>query len=170
MKLKEILKVEGGNSDKKKPSRIVIWMVIAATAILAFGSFGAEKKEIVPKGEETQTDYAAEQEVRLEKILKKINGTGDVSVYIKFDDEGEAVTAKNEKSLTEEGEDSIRSDYESETVVCDGVPYVVKEKAPQAAGVLVVAEGAANEAVRLKIFEAVKSLYGIAPHRIKVTY
>ena len=47
---------------------------------------------------------------------------------------------------------------------------MVKEKAPQVAGVLVVAEGAADESVRLKIYEAVKALYGMPSHRIKVTY
>ena len=171
MGLYEILRVDDKNCDRKKPGKVVVWMIIAAIAFLAFGSFSAENKEKASVNTQKETDYAAEQEQRLEKILKKINGTGNVSVYIRLDDEGEAVTAKNERSLTEEEpEENKKTEYESETVLCDEVPYVVKEKAPQVAGVLVVAEGAADESVRLKIYEAVKALYGMPSHRIKVTY
>ena len=52
----------------------------------------------------------------------------------------------------------------------NGEPYVVEEKTPEITGVLVVASGAADEKVRLEIYDAVKALYGIAAHRIKVTY
>lgn len=171
MALKELLKVERNNSDKKKPVKAVIWMIIAAVVFLALGSLSTEKTETPAEKNEAESNYAAEQEMRLEKILKKINGAGDVAVCIRLEDEGEAVTAKNERSLTEdESEERRREEYESETVICDDFPYVIKEKTPQIAGVLVVAEGAADESVRLKIYEAVKALYGISPHRIKVTY
>ena len=48
-------------------------------------------------------------------------------------------------------------------------PFVVKEKLPVPSGVLVAATGAGSEHVKLEIYEAVKALYGISPHRIKVT-
>ena len=41
---------------------------------------------------------------------------------------------------------------------------------PEIDGVLVVASGAASEKVRLEIYDAVKALYGIAAHRIKISY
>jgi hypothetical protein len=35
--------------------------------------------------------------------------------------------------------------------------------------VLIVASGAGNEGVRLELYEAVRALYGISGHRIKIT-
>lgn len=41
---------------------------------------------------------------------------------------------------------------------------------PAPVGVLVVAEGAKDEKVKYEIYEAVKALFGLSAHRIKVTY
>jgi len=46
----------------------------------------------------------------------------------------------------------------------------VEEKTPKIGGVLVVAEGAGDERVRVEIYDAVKAIYGVAAHRIKVAY
>lgn len=179
MGLKEILNIRevaaSKDCDKRKPNMLIVWIIIAAIAFLAFGSFTPTEKEESEIAEKSgSAEYEKEQEQRLARILKKINGAGDVTVYIKLDDGGETVTAKNEKSAVEE--DGEHRTEESEiNVVMSGKgsglePYVIKEKEPQVAGVLVVATGAADEAVRIKIYEAVKALYGMSPHRIQVTY
>ena len=65
-------------------------------------------------------------------------------------------------------------DEESDSTVVGtksgGEPYVTEQKMPEIDGVLVVASGAASEKVRLEIYDAVKALYGIAAHRIKISY
>ena len=120
-----------------------------------------------------------EQERKLESILKKINGAGNVSVFISVEGGGEKVLAMDSKNkLSEESSENsdISKSEESENNVftigsrSDGEPYVVKEKTPEIAGVIVVATGAADEKVRLEIYDAVRAVYGIAPHRIKITY
>lgn len=179
MGLKEILNIKevtaNKDCDKRKPNMLIVWIIIAAIVFLAFGSFTPSEKEEPEAAERSDgAAYEKEQEQRLARILKKINGAGDVTVYIKLDDGGETVTAKNEKfSVEEEGEH--RTEESEINVVMsdkgsDSEPYVIKEKEPQVAGVLVVATGAADEAVRIKIYEAVKALYGMSPHRIQVTY
>lgn len=182
MGLKEILKVApaatNGGCDRKKPNMFIIWIIIAAIVILAATSFteGNDKTEVTEIGFADSTDYEREQELRLEAVLKKINGAGSVSVFIKLEDGGERVPARDEKSSVQESQDSgdTHEEYESSVVMSGkgsaSEPYVVKERLPQVAGVLVVASGAADEAVRLKIYEAVKAVYGMSAHRIQVTY
>ena len=179
MGLKEILNIRettaNKDCEKRKPNMFIVWIIIAAIAFLAFGSFTPTEKDEPEVAEKSDsTTYEREQEQRLARILKKINGAGDVTVYIKLDDGGETVTAKNEKSAVEE-EGEHRTEQSEINVVMSGKgsesePYVIKEKEPQVAGVLVVATGAADEAVRIPIYEAVKALYGTSPHRIQVTY
>ena len=51
----------------------------------------------------------------------------------------------------------------------DKIPYVVEERKPVPAGILIVAEGAENEEVRNKLYEAAKAIFGLSAHRIKIT-
>ncbi len=84
--------------------------------------------------------------------------------------------ARDSKSRIDEAESEGERSEESESYVVTGgkssaaEPFVIRERAPEISGVLVVAEGAASERIRTEIYEAVKALYGMAAHRIKVTY
>lgn len=167
--------------EKKKPNKFIILTVVAAVLILTLGGL-FEKDEDAFKEDnvkcEATEEYARGQERRLEAILKKINGAGDVSVFISVASGGEKVLAQDKKSkVSEESDDSEtvkNEEYESQTVKGGRgtyeSPYVVEERTPEVSGVLVVAEGASNEKVRLEIYDAVKAVFGIAPHRIKITY
>lgn len=167
--------------EKKKPNKVLITIIILAVVILALSSFF--EADNTPSKENTNDadtveKFAREQERRLEMILKKINGAGDVSVFISVDNGGEKVLARDNKNkLSEEtngSELSKNEEYESQIVKggkgSGEEPYVVEERTPEISGVLVVAEGASSEKVRLEIYDAVKAVFGIAPHRIKITY
>ncbi|MFW5669621.1 MAG: stage III sporulation protein AG, partial [Acetivibrio ethanolgignens] len=47
-------------------------------------------------------------------------------------------------------------------------PYVIKEKEPQAEGVLILVEGMERAELKSEISEAVEALFGVPPHKIKV--
>lgn len=184
MSIKDLL-VNGSEvkDDRKKPSKILIATVFIALIILIFGNFFEHNDDYDVKTASSQNfdicDYTASEEQRLGTILKKINGAGNVSVYISIENGGEKILARNIKSDTSKDGASVtdknfseREENES-TVAASGKedsPYVVKETTPQVSGVLVVAEGASSEKVRLEIYDAVKALYGIPAHRIKVAY
>ncbi len=182
MKLKEIIKdtelAKSGSGDRKKPNMVIVWIITAAIAVLAISGFSDSDKEAATRTETTadNDEYVRNEEKRLEQILKKINGAGDVSVYISIDDGGEKVLARDTKSRLDENDNEGERSEESESVVVTSgkssaaQPYVVEEKKPEVSGVLVVAEGAASERVRVEIYEAVRAVYGMAAHRIKVTY
>lgn len=123
----------------------------------------------------------ADMEKRLESILSEMDGAGEVRVMITGRDNGEKIVEKDvptqNSSMQEEGDGTARSSTDSgseETTVYvrDGngleTPYVRQELAPEITGVLVLAEGGDNAVVEKNITDAVKALFGLEAHKIKV--
>ena len=170
------------DGDRKKPNKIIIFVIVSAVVLLAASSFFDFKSTSSGKSAAGSDDfdaaaYITEQERRLEQILEKINGAGKVSVYITASGGGEKTLARDSKNkMSKDSDNGGGESYDEEsdsTVVgtkSDGEPYVTEQKMPEIDGVLVVASGAASEKVRLEIYDAVKALYGIAAHRIKISY
>ncbi len=163
--------------DRKKPNMVIIWIIIIGIVFLAFGGFSPKTENKASDREDINTNldgYEEEQEERLEQILKKINGAGDVSVFINLEGGGEKILARDDKSKVSQEAEGYSEERESQIVMVgkstDGKPYVTEEKAPSVGGILVVAEGASNEKVRIEIYEAVAAVYGVPAHRIRVTY
>ena len=181
-------KPEEDKGIKRKPPKVLIWIIIAAIVFLAFTDFTEwnKKNESNPDTEEKEdqvntdiSEYVSQLEMRLTEALKKINGAGNVSVFINIDNGGEKILAtdKKNKENTEENEGQTRENQQEteENIVLSGQssgqnPYVVEELLPRPVGVLVIAEGARDENVRYEIYEAVKAIFGLSAHRIKVTY
>ena len=112
-------------------------------------------------GEET---YVAYLEKKLETVLAKMEGVGDVAVMITVSDTGENVVEKDtKKTENESDEETVYVENGSETY-----PYVQNEKMPTVEGVVVVAEGGGNARVASNISEAVQALLPVEAHRIKV--
>ncbi len=166
----------------RKKTKALIFLIIAAIFILAFGEFGKnEKKDNTenPKSIDSigAEKYIAESEKRLSKILSGVEGAGKVETMITVDNMGEKVIATDKKSESHQentGDKSSKSSKQEALAIIYGSgeeeqPFVLNKRLPIPAGVLVVAEGAGSEHVRLEIYEAVKALYGISGHRIKVT-
>lgn len=175
------VKVEDGKGITDRRKKWIVPAIAVAICVLALVNPGSEKKEEktsrqkIDQGEQTD-DYVKEAEERLAHILSGVKGAGSVSVMMNFDMRGEKILAKNtvdsmETRMTQQGTESNSSDSE-DVLLCDSggsqQPYVVKEKLPAPSGVLVVATGASDQSVRLEMYEAVKALYGISGHRIKV--
>jgi len=173
---------ENGRGKIEKKNKWLILIVAIAILILAFGNFGGKKEnKDTPLTESAEQpadfEYMEKAEKRLEEIISSIKGAGDVKVMINFDTGEEKILAKDKNSLIEtqhsEGDTVSKSSDEESVLVYDSgdkeEPYVIKKKLPVPSGVLVTATGAANEGIRLEIYEAVKAVYGISGHRIKVS-
>lgn len=179
-------KREENSIDKKKLNPLIVWGIIIAIALLAgssiFGS-GTKRDERVERNSPNETvqppksaEYIAQMEERLSAALSQVKGAGKVTVIVSTDDDGEKILATDNKSKsehrTEENSADMSTEQEENTVMAgqgsNQQPFVVREKKPNPTGVIVIAEGAGNEAVRYELYEAVKALYGISPHRIKV--
>lgn len=129
------------------------------------------------------TQYTKELETRVCDTLTRVKGAGAVWVTISMEHSESQVFATNsstQKRTVSERDSSggVKSTTESTTTATvvtmrkageeDG-PVLVRKLVPKVAGVLVVAEGAVDLAVRYELMQATATLLDIPPHRILVT-
>jgi len=120
-------------------------------------------------------------EKRLEEILSKISGTGNVKVFINYSESSETVAMYNENSktsITEETDTSggVRkveeTDSQKEIVYQengnDKIPIVQKTIEPKIEGAIITAKGASNINIKTNIIQAVEAATGLATHKIQV--
>ena len=174
-----IKNTDDGRLNRNKFNKIIIFAVIIAILLLAFGKKGDKEEQ----QSQAQTDtfnfsqYKEELSEEAEIALSKIKGAGDVDVILSFESRGKTVIARNSQSKTQKDsgsgeEKEVKENTDSVVVYGQGqneTPYVTEEKLPLPTGALVIAKGASSESVKLELYEAVKALYGIDSHRIKVT-
>lgn len=129
------------------------------------------------EGGGSESDYARRMEVKLKNILEETEGTGKVSVMITLKSSEESIVekdqTKNVSSSAGENDRQKESDNSEATVFeenSDGTqsPYVSKKITPEIDGIIVVADGAGDAAVVENITEAVKALFDVDMHKIKV--
>jgi stage III sporulation protein AG len=121
-------------------------------------------------------------EDHLSNILSKIQGAGKVSVMITLKSGKEIIPAKDEsisdrvtnEKDTEGGIRTINEKTTSDKVVFAEVqggssePLILKEINPEIKGVIVVAGGAKDARVKLKISQAVQTVLDIPAYRVTV--
>ena len=126
--------------------------------------------------------YIADMEARLENILRKVNGIGDVEVMLTLKTSKEQVALKDSPYTKEGlnvvvGEGGSRTDNiiqrEESTVLMtneDGktVPYIIQEYEPKVEGVVVIAEGGDDVRIIKDIMDAVEVLFDVPVHKVKV--
>lgn len=133
------------------------------------------------KNDFSQDAYTAMLEERLEQVLGEMEGVGRVKVMVNLSDTGERVVEKdNSVSTTTTAESdsaggtrtTTERSTEEKTIFVDTgeetYPYVQIEKLPAIEGVVVVAEGGGNPATVSDISDAIKALFPVEAHRIKV--
>ena len=133
---------------------------------------------------QTQTEQVSQEQTlsqKLESILSKIQGVGDVNVFINYSESSEVVAMYNENSkssTTEETDTSggVRKIQETDSqkdVIFqenDGVktPMTKKVVEPKIEGAIITAKGASNIDVKTNIIQAVEAATGLATHKIQV--
>ena len=126
-------------------------------------------------------DYETEQKEKLEEILSKIDGVGEVVVNIYFESSEVKVPATNSSTQTSETEEEdtnggtrlTKQETEGATVVMQSdsstsEPFITKTYKPQITGVLIVAEGAKSSKITYDIQKAVSSLYNLSLEKVNV--
>lgn len=131
---------------------------------------------------DTAPDYVRGLENNLSSILSKIQGAGRVSVMITLKSGTEIIPAKDESisdKVTNEKDTSGGTRVINEKTTDDKVvftaaqggntkPLIIKELNPEIKGVIVVAEGAKDSKVKLKISQAVQTVLDIPAYRVTV--
>ncbi|MGB7604287.1 MAG: stage III sporulation protein AG [Lutisporaceae bacterium] len=129
-----------------------------------------------------EVEFVEEMENQLALILSQIQGAGKVSIMITLKTSTEIITAKDEtisdKTTNEKdnegGTRTINEQNTSDKVVFmneqggTSKPLVLKEINPEIKGVIIVAEGAKDARVKLKLTEAVQTVLDVPAYRISV--
>ncbi|WP_432665219.1 stage III sporulation protein AG [Wukongibacter baidiensis] len=129
-----------------------------------------------------ETAYSDSMEDRLEKILNKIDGVGEVEVMITYETSTEVVPASNvtkSEQTTEENDKQggtrvIKQENTTQNIVTvsskdyNNSPMVIKEIKPMIRGVIVVAQGAEDPMIKNELIEAVTTIFQIKSHKVKV--
>ncbi|MBQ7986100.1 MAG: hypothetical protein IJ304_02410 [Clostridia bacterium] len=125
-------------------------------------------------GKEPQNDTktpvyeAYSDEARLEAILEKIDGAGDVSVMITYYGTSTYDVAYEEKeSSSERAEETTRS-AENSVITKGGEPLVKGTVYPKAKGVIIIAEGAGRMDVKKALTDAATAALDVASHKVCV--
>lgn len=161
-------------SKKEKSLFIKLAVILAAGLILMqlASTWGNGKtNEVIPpvsdvfssqEGIITMGEAGLEQ--KLEEILSRIKGAGEVRVLITYKQSVSSEYAYNqEESKNDQDERQSR-----ELVTGNGGPYLLYQQAPGVQGVLVVAAGAGDKVVRQQLFQAVAGILDVPAHRIVI--
>lgn len=171
---KSILTAAAELLTRNKRLRFAVYcalIIIAALLFLTSGVFRAQRTETAAVPQETQAlqHVTAETlETRLEAVLSKMAGVGEVTVMLTFEQTEEQVLATDGRSSESETGSSTES---RPATVSEGgreSPIVLTERLPRVRGVIVVAEGAANISVRMNISAAVSTVLGVDEKCVEV--
>jgi len=174
----------------KKEKWIVCFLVSVLIAVLFVPMEKKEKNEQAPLSRadesityfmqetDSMTEYEAMLSKRLIEILENMDGVGKVDAWVRVSEGKEVVISMEgteETSILEEqdSEGGMRTEEkksQNQNVITDkeGNPYVIKTIEPKMEGVFVLAEGADNGIVQKNITDAIKVLFDVDAHRIKV--
>lgn len=190
-KFKELFKTK---NHKKTVNHLILLLMVGALVLLLSNILLSDKNNSInfsqnynEKNSENgfekrfaEDDYGDTIEKKLEAILKKIEGAGEVHVMITYEETTEKVPAFNTTQMIEETEEKdaqggtrkvVREDVSQQIATrSSGDSLIIKETNPQIKGVIVVAEGAKNIEVKEKLYTAVKTVLGITGNRVEVFF
>lgn len=162
---------------KGKNNLLILLLVGLILIVISIPTGKKEETENTETVVSKEEDYAGQMERRLENILDKTEGVGNVSVMITLKSSEENIVEKDDsqnKSSSSNGTDIQEETDSSETTVyeekSDGTqtPYVSKKVTPKIDGVIIVADGGDDPVVIENITGAVKALFDVDMHKIKV--
>ena len=195
-KLKGLINPEKGN--KKKIENLVFFVVILIVTIVIINIiWNGDKDSSNDKGIQNDTskqlassntsslqvssNTTNELEMKLEDILSKIQGVGEVNVFINYSESSEIIPMYNESTQTSNTEETDTSggtrrieetDSQKEIIYeeSDGEKTVITQKViePQIEGAIITAKGAGSAEVKTSIIQAVEAVTGLATHKIQV--
>lgn len=185
MKTTELLDKFMINGTKKggKWTKYIFVIGIIGILLILLSTF-IPKNETPTSDETTQIDtetYTKNLEEKIQTLVSKIDGVGNVDVMITLENGVEYVYANSEKKSTDNTQDytsgspsksTDKNSAEQDVVMVDGSDgkeaLVVTKKEPTVKGVVVVCDGGDNLKVVQNITDAVTTALNITSNRVSV--
>ena len=176
------------NKEKRVENLVSFWIILIITLIfinkILKDDDSTKKTDYV---NETGVELASSENVKtssdelekkLENILKKVNGVGNVSVLLTYSESGSVIpiynisqsTSTTEEKDTSGGTRTIVSEDNKKDVITDSSSNIVTEKKvmPKIEGAIITAQGAKDPNIKSNIISAVEAVTGLANHKIQV--
>ncbi len=128
-----------------------------------------------------EIDTSSSLAEQLEEILSKIQGVGEVKVFVNYSESSEVVAMYNETSKTSNTEENDTSggtrkiqetDLQKDIIYQEEngekTPITQKVMQPKVEGAIITAKGASNVETKTNIIQAVEAVTGLATHKIQV--
>ena len=141
---------------------LYIIVIIGVVLMLTFNSGEPQDDTKAPVYE------AYSDEARLENILSKIDGAGDVSVMITYYGTATYDVAYEKKETHSERAEELNRSEENSVITKNGEPLVKGTVYPKARGVVIIAEGAGRAEVKKALTDAATAALDIASHKVCV--
>jgi len=164
------------NLSKNKKNLVLIICSALAVILLVVSEFATNEKETSELDVKTgisSTEYIENQEEKLEELLQKIDGAGEVEVMITLESCYENVYLKDSTLKTQSTNDDFKEEQEENYIMAktgsntqSGV--IIKVFEPVVKGVAVVATGGDNEKIKMAIIETVSAVFNINSTNISV--
>ena len=198
-KLKKlIIKTDSENGEgnsKKKIESLVFFVVILIITIVMINLIWNGNKQTTKEESNTLSKQLAnteesiknnatitsDLEEQLEYILSKIQGVGEVKVFINYSESSQIVAMYNETTKTSSTEESDTSggtrkiqEIDSQKDIIyqeengEKTPVTQKVIQPKVEGAIITAKGAGNAEIKANIIQAVEAVTGLATHKIQV--
>lgn len=186
-KWKNLLKT---NQKKWKTDLFVVMILGMLLLLLSSSFFGKNPNEeestaILEKTQEKEEMAVSTQrslERRLESILSKVQGAGEIRVMVTMTHSTELIVAeetKSEQSTTTEngqqGDQRVIENRKQENKVIllenkDGsnTPLVLKEMEPKVEGIVIVAQGGDDILVKESLSRAAQALLNVPAHKVEI--
>lgn len=187
-----LIKADGSSNNKKTIENLVVFIILLIVTVVMINYIwnGKEKektqkqnlvgaKTLATDTEKSKSDD--DMESKLENILSKIKGVGEVKVAVMYSKTSEIVPMYNEDSsekLTEETDSNGGNRKVEETTVKKDIIYEensgIKSPitqsiiSPTIEGAIITAKGAGDAQIKANIIQAVEAATGLATHRIQV--
>lgn len=176
----------GAPSDGKalSPGRLLPLLLLLGALLMIWTQSGEPEEGPMQAGillqEPRSTGFESELEARVAQLLSNVRGAGRVEVMIVPKSTevrvlAEEVTERTSRSTSQSGEEGRFEESRTRqpiTVKNDSErreePVVLYTQRPEVAGVLVVADGAADPRVRRLLLESVATVLDVPPHRVEI--
>ncbi|MCM1043836.1 MAG: hypothetical protein NC350_06525 [Corallococcus sp.] len=147
-----------------KNIEIILAVILCIVVICLFVGTGLQKSTSSDNTTYSFYEYMSSLENKLINVISAVDGVNCVSVAISYVSGVEKVYAFETKKQVSGGVTT-----ETETIVTvGGEPLIVKEVAPLIQGVVVVADGAKNPIIKMRINEIVVTLLNINSSQVQV--
>lgn len=178
------------NQKKWKTDLFVVMILGMLLLLLSSSFFGKNPNEeestaVLEKTQEKEEIAVSTQrslERRLESILSKVQGAGEIRVMITMTHSTELIVAeetKSEQSTTTEngqqGDQRVIENRKQENKVIllenkDGsnTPLVLKEMEPKVEGIVIVAQGGDDILVKESLSRAAQALLNVPAHKVEI--